>query len=89
MCICDIQVYPDGPWRPSFGVQRGSVQFNSLCAGDPSRAYAQGQVRNYCGYDQEDLVPSIPVLPISYGDAEPFLKNMGGISYSENFQSNH
>jgi hypothetical protein len=31
-------VYPDGPWRPSFGVQRGSVQFLSLCAGDPVRA---------------------------------------------------
>ena len=26
-------VYPDGPWRSSTSVQRGSVQFNSLCAG--------------------------------------------------------
>lgn len=30
-------VFPNGPWRPSSGIQRGSVQFNSLCAGDPSR----------------------------------------------------
>ncbi|EKU20562.1 hypothetical protein NGA_2057720, partial [Nannochloropsis gaditana CCMP526] len=29
--------YPEGPWRPAFGVQRGSVQFLSLCAGDPGR----------------------------------------------------
>ena len=32
------EVYPDGPWRPGSAVQRGSVQFNSLCAGDPMRA---------------------------------------------------
>ena len=31
-------VYPGGPWRPASGVQRGSVQFNSRCAGDPMRA---------------------------------------------------
>lgn len=27
--------YPDGPWRPKWGVQRGSVQFLSLCPGNP------------------------------------------------------
>jgi len=30
--------YPAGPWRPAFGVERGSVVFGSLCGGDPSRS---------------------------------------------------
>ena len=30
--------YPDGPWRSPSSVQRGSVQYNSLCSGDPARA---------------------------------------------------
>ncbi len=25
--------FPDGPWRPKYGVQRGSVQFLSICPG--------------------------------------------------------
>jgi len=29
-------VYPDGPWRPKSGVQRGSVQFLSICPGEPT-----------------------------------------------------
>ena len=33
--------YPAGPWRPAAGIQRGSVQFNSYCAGDPMRADAR------------------------------------------------
>lgn len=72
-------VYPDGPWRPSFGVQRGSTQFLSLCAGDPGRAalVEEGLTsEDVCGYATEDLKPKIPVLPISYGDATPFLQSM-------------
>eukprot|EP00954_Amorphochlora_amoebiformis_P014858 1162460-Amorphochlora_amoeboformis.AAC.1 len=31
--------YPEGPWRPKESVQRGSMQYLSLCAGDPGRPY--------------------------------------------------
>lgn len=31
-----------------------------------------------CGYKQEELIPKIPVLPVSYGDIEPILKDMEG-----------
>jgi N-acetylated-alpha-linked acidic dipeptidase len=74
--------YPNGPWRPSSGVQRGSVQFNSLCAGDPSRAYLnrtspdRSATAEACGYDEAELIPSIPVLPLSYSDARPLLASM-------------
>ena len=75
-------VYPNGPWRPPSGVQRGSVQFNSRCAGDPWRLYATSNttVEDICGYGTKDLIPSRPVLPISYQDASPLLSRLGGPS---------
>lgn len=57
--------YPAGGWRPSSSVQRGSAQFNSLCAGDPSRAASDRLVEEICGFSKEELVPAIPVMPIS------------------------
>jgi len=76
------EVYPKGPWRPSCGVQRGSVQFNSKCAGDPMRAdarYGNVTVSDICGVSSyTDLIPSIPSVPMSYGDAMPFLRLLGG-----------
>jgi hypothetical protein len=73
--------WPDGPWRPPPAVQRGSVQFNTRCAGDPWRLYLKNttsSVYDVCGYNTSDLVPSHPALPISYEDALPFLKALGG-----------
>ena len=73
------QVYPDGPWRPPTSVQRGSIQFISLCPGDPSRAYMpDGATERLCGYNQSELIPDIPTLPLSYADAAPLLRAMGG-----------
>lgn len=37
--------YPEGPWRPEFGVQRGSSAFMSLCTGDPARAASAQSVK--------------------------------------------
>ncbi|CAM9683547.1 unnamed protein product [Ectocarpus sp. 12 AP-2014] len=78
--------YPDGGWRPSSSVQRGSCQFNSLCAGDPSRAANPRSVEKVCGFSKEELVPAIPVMPISYGDAEPLLRALGGAAAPGRFQ---
>jgi len=72
-------VYPDGPWRPPTSVQRGSIQFISLCPGDPARAYLpDGAQEELCGYNQSELIPNIPVLPLSYADAAPRLRSLGG-----------
>lgn len=73
-------VYPYGPWRPKSSVQRGSIQFISLCAGDPTRAYFPHgmDVETLCGLSAKELIPQIPVLPISYGDALVFLESLGG-----------
>lgn len=81
------EVYPAGPWRSETSVQRGSVQFNSLCAGDPYRADPRYKddlntsLKELCGADSaKDLIPSIPSLPLSYKDATPLLEMMEGPS---------
>jgi N-acetylated-alpha-linked acidic dipeptidase len=70
-------VYPDGPWRPKSGVQRGSVQFLSRCSGDPGFIERDPTI---CGYPTSELIPNIPSLPLSWGDALPLLQQMGGMA---------
>jgi N-acetylated-alpha-linked acidic dipeptidase len=77
------KVFPDGPWRPETGVQRGSVQYLSICAGDPRRPVCGGNKPNY---NYTEVIPQIPVQPISWGDAQPFLKAIGGPEAPSNFQ---
>jgi len=78
------KVYPNGPWRSSSSVQRGSVQFISHCGGDPYRIDPRYQtllnttVEQLCGVNTSDIVPFIPSIPISYGDVIPLLQNLGG-----------
>jgi N-acetylated-alpha-linked acidic dipeptidase len=69
-------VYPSGPWRSASSVQRGSVQFDSLCSGDPMRVATGNNSKHVCGYSYQDLIPSIPVLPISSQDATTLLNSI-------------
>jgi N-acetylated-alpha-linked acidic dipeptidase len=72
-------VYPRGGYRPRDAVQRGSVQDLTLYSGDPltpgvgatpgAKRLALGEART---------ILKIPVLPISYADAEPLLAALGG-----------
>eukprot|EP01113_Clastostelium_recurvatum_P013798 TRINITY_DN1739_c0_g1_i6.p1 TRINITY_DN1739_c0_g1~~TRINITY_DN1739_c0_g1_i6.p1 ORF type:complete len:755 (+),score=154.28 TRINITY_DN1739_c0_g1_i6:38-2266(+) len=73
------EVYPEGPWRPIQGVQRGSVAFLSICPGDPSdlEACFGPDFDNSTSYIGRTM-PSIPVLPLSWGDAQPILMGLGG-----------
>lgn len=71
-------VFPDGPWRPPTSVQRGSAQFLSICPGDPRLAECNGTLA--------DHVPSVPVQPISYGDALQLLQQIGGSLAPPSFQ---
>ena len=72
-------VYPAGPMRPWQGVQRGSVMDMPTYPGDPLTP-GWGSVpggRRLSVVEAKTLEP-IPVLPISYADAQPLLKNLGG-----------
>jgi N-acetylated-alpha-linked acidic dipeptidase len=71
--------YPDGPMRPPEGAQRGSVMDMPVYPGDPQTpgigAVAGAKL---IPLDQVQTITKIPVLPISYADATPFLKSLRG-----------
>ena len=75
--------YPRGPYRPEFAVQRGSTQFLPIYPGDPetpgvaSTPDLPDSKRIPFNKLQYDL-PSIPVNPLSYGDATPILRTLAG-----------
>lgn len=68
-------VYPDGPMRPSGGVQRGSILNPD---GDPSTpGYGSTRGVPRLPVDKMDI-PHIPVVPIGYGNASEFLRYLRG-----------
>ncbi|MGB7726902.1 MAG: transferrin receptor-like dimerization domain-containing protein [Candidatus Acidiferrum sp.] len=71
--------FPKGPWRPNEGVQRGSVQDSAVFMGDPlTPGYgATADAKRVPLKDAQSLT-KIPVLPISYADAEPLLAAIAG-----------
>jgi N-acetylated-alpha-linked acidic dipeptidase len=81
------KVYPEGPWRPSDSIQRGSIQFiwdypgDPLTPGSPS---VPGTER--LEPDQATNLAKIPSTPISWGEAQPLLKALGGPEAPEAFQ---
>ena len=68
-------VYPDGPWRPSSGVQRGTIHYPNFYPGDPQTpGYPAKKNCKRVPIEEADALPKIPALPISYSDAQYFLK---------------
>ncbi len=73
------EVYPKGPARPSFGAQRGSVMDMPVYPGDPlTPGVGATADAKRLPLDQVQTITKVPVLPISYGDAEPLLKALAG-----------
>lgn len=70
--------YPAGGWRPSFGVQRGSVMDTDY-PGDPLTPGigATADAKRLAIKDAKTIT-RIPVLPISYADATPLLSALRG-----------
>lgn len=74
--------YPKGPWRPASAVQRGSVGFMFLFAGDPTTP-GIASIPNLSDSKrvspaESEQLPKIPVTPLSYADASPILEHLGG-----------
>jgi N-acetylated-alpha-linked acidic dipeptidase len=73
------RVYPDGPMRPPHGVQRGSVSDMTLYPGDPTTPdTAPAEGAKHLAREDAPAIMKIPVLPISYADAQVFLQALGG-----------
>ena len=71
--------YPIGAFKNDQTVQRGSIMDMVIYPGDPTTpngASIEGAVR--VDHNDAKNLLKIPVLPISYGDAAPLLKDMDG-----------
>jgi N-acetylated-alpha-linked acidic dipeptidase len=72
-------IYPRGPFRPPAAVQRGSVMDLPLYPGDPltpGKPSVPGVAR--LKIEDAPTVQKIPVLPISWEDAQPIFEQLGG-----------
>ena len=80
-------VFPKGAYRPSEGVQRGSVQDSTVYMGDPLTpgVGATADAKRIPIAESKSLT-KIPVLPISYGDAQPLLAAITGRVAPRNWQ---
>ena len=80
-------VFPAGPFRNREGVQRGSVADMPFYPGDPLTpgAGATPNAKRLAIAEAKTLT-KIPVLPISYGDAQPLLAEMAGPTAPEKWR---
>jgi N-acetylated-alpha-linked acidic dipeptidase len=72
-------VFPHGPYRPADGVQRGSVMDMPVYPGDPlTPGVGATSAAKRLPLNDVQTLTKIPVLPISYGDAQPLLAALKG-----------
>ena len=81
-------VYPNGPYKNEYGVQRGSVMDMVVYPGDPLTPGigATQDAKRYPTHQDAPNLLKIPVLPISYHDAKPLLEGLGGPVAPENWR---
>ena len=71
--------YPEGPYRPKWGVQRGSIMDMPTHPGDPlTPGFGATEDREKLTRETARTLVRIPVLPISWGDAYPILEQLRG-----------
>ena len=72
-------IYPNGPMRPAQGAQRGSVMDLAIYPGDPlTPGWASVPGAKRLPRAEAVTILKIPVMPISYGDAQPLLEQLHG-----------
>jgi len=71
--------YPNGPMRPSQGVQRGSIVDMAIYPGDPlTPGWASEPGAKRLSREEAKVLPKIPAMPISWADAKPLLEQLSG-----------
>ncbi|HEX6823480.1 MAG TPA: M28 family metallopeptidase [Candidatus Sulfotelmatobacter sp.] len=74
--------YPEGPWRPDTGVQRGSIGYMFEFPGDPTTpgiaSVPSLSSSERIAPQNSAQMPKIPVTPLSYHDAWPILQHLDG-----------
>jgi len=73
------ETFPAGPFRPPDGVQRGSVADMPFYPGDPlTPGVGATKDAKRLKIEEAATITKIPVLPISYADAQPLLAALTG-----------
>jgi len=82
------EVFPKGGYRPEDGVQRGGVN-DTFYSGDPLTpgVGATKDAKRLPIKDNPEIT-KIPVMPISYGDAQPLLEAIGGQTVPREWRGN-
>ncbi len=80
--------YPNGPWRPETGVQRGSVQYIFKYAGDPETPGVAStlELPDSARASPDGNQPRIVSIPLSYHDAAPILQALAGPGVPQGWQ---
>ena len=69
----------EGPWRSADAIQRGTVKYIFQHASDPlTPGWAATADAERIPISEATDLPKIPVAPLAYRDAEPFLKALSG-----------
>jgi N-acetylated-alpha-linked acidic dipeptidase len=79
--------FPEGPWRPLGGIQRGSILYTQIYPGDPLTpgVASTAGAKRILPADAASL-PRIPTMPISAQDASVILKDLDGRHVPRNWQ---
>ena len=73
------ETYPEGAFKNEYGVQRGAVMDLPAQPGDPlTPGYGATADAKRLDRSEVEGLTKIPVLPISYHDALPLLRSLGG-----------
>ncbi|MGC9159020.1 MAG: M28 family metallopeptidase [Terracidiphilus sp.] len=80
--------WPEGPWRPATGVQRGSVQYLFKYPGDPETPGVAStlDLPDSARRSPYGNQPHIISIPLSYHDAAPILKALQGPAAQQGWQ---
>jgi N-acetylated-alpha-linked acidic dipeptidase len=77
-------VYPDGPWGPASHFQRGANVYDFLVPGDPlTPGWASTAEAKRIPASESEILPKVPMMPLSSRDAAEILKRLHGPAVPE------
>jgi|RhiMetdeSRZDD1v2_1073273.scaffolds.fasta_scaffold16195_4 N-acetylated-alpha-linked acidic dipeptidase len=77
-------VYPDGPWGPSSHFQRGANVYDFILPGDPlTPGWASTADAKRIPMADSEILPKMPMMPLSARDAAEILKRLRGPAVPE------
>jgi N-acetylated-alpha-linked acidic dipeptidase len=76
--------YPDGPWGPSSHFQRGANVYDFIVPGDPlTPGWASTADAKRIAISDSEILPKMPMMPLSARDAAEILKRLRGPAVPE------